>query len=622
MIYASVSFGQTTGGPDAFGYYWWNESDQNGPTYTWIDISQFPTADSITGLADDNAHATMVSMGFDFRFYWSDYNAVKLGSNGWISFDNVGNIASCYPSIPTPGGAGDNLVCPMMSDLNFTTAYPTQFPNPAEMWTWTNNSDTFIVQYNNVPWWDNDNGGASPPDWKGDNTFQVIFTSTDSSITFQYNSTTPNDLYDAQSCPVDATIGIENLTGNIGLEYAQNTIPGAGRAIKFRAPSVLISIEDATPAWNANSDNQGQFFMTGSNVTMTTNIKNVGNATMTGSIGVDAELESLSLSQIWTDNSSVSSGLAAGVDTTINFSSPALLSTPGQYYYNVSTSSAGDINPSNNDNTTEVSAIMCANDTINMTYATMNAPDGSISWSSGDEDEGVGVYYVPPFHPVDIEAIDVWVGSDGDSLTPMPAHGMTIRIFDGDVSTGPQNLLQTEFLGSSAAEATWNRITLDTAITITSGGFFVGWFQNGDSLAIGTEAFGPISQRSYEILAGAWSPYRANTSEEMLINVHATMNCALSTEPTQPEPKKSNVVLFPNPTNNLLNVQFLQEYSGDVNFVVRDIYGKEVYSRTYPTVAAGGYKFSIATDQFEAGLYFLTMENGNEEVTQKFVVKH
>ena len=613
---------QTNGGPDAFGYYWYNQNDPNGPTYSWIDVKNLSGAVQITGLADDNAASGMYNMGFDFHFYWTDYNKIKLGSNGWLSFENIGNIASCFPGIPTAGGAADNLVCPMMSDLNFTTAYPGSFPNPAEMWVWSNNQDTFIVSYYDVPWWRNDAGGTTPPDWAGDNDFEVIFTSTDSSMTFQYKATTPSDLQDAQTCPTDLTIGIENITGNIGLEHSQNTVPSANTAIKFHAPAVLITIEDVTPDWNANSDNQGQFYMTGSNVNMTSNIKNVGNTSLAAATQVDGELQSLSLSTVWSDQTNVPAGLAVGNDTTVTFPSPALLSTVGQYYYNVSTSNSGDINPSNNDNTVEVSALDCANDTINLTFATMNAPDGSVNWASGDEDEGVGVFHEPPFHPIDLTRIDVWVGSDGDSLTPMPAHGFAIKIYDGDVATGPQNLLQTEFRGgANAIEASWNPVTLDSIVTIATGGYFIAYFQNGDSGALGTEAFGPISKRSYEILSGAWATYRENVTTEFLIRAHADMNCSIARE-KEIAGKPKLMKLFPNPATILLNVEIWREAPGDAEIAVFDAFGKTIYQRIFPVPAVGGYKFSIPAEEMNAGLYFLSVGTGDNRMTEKFIVKH
>ena len=160
-----------SGGPDAYGYTWTTSLDAGGPAYNWIDITSRPGVQSITDLLDDNSSASMISIGFPFHFYWNDYTQLKVGSNGWLSFNNVSNIASCFQTIPTAGN-GDNLLAPLMGDLNFTGA-----GNPGTVKYWTNNVDSFIVSYINVPFW-----AVNAPGYAGSNSFQVILCSADSSI--------------------------------------------------------------------------------------------------------------------------------------------------------------------------------------------------------------------------------------------------------------------------------------------------------------------------------------------------------------------------------------------------------------------------------------------------------
>src|SRR5688572_16951359 len=92
-------FSQTSGGPDPFGYTWRNSNDPNGPLYNWIDISNKGIL--VTGLGDDNSIG-WVPMGIDFQYYWGKFQKARIGSNGWISFDNVSNIAHGFPNLPTP----------------------------------------------------------------------------------------------------------------------------------------------------------------------------------------------------------------------------------------------------------------------------------------------------------------------------------------------------------------------------------------------------------------------------------------------------------------------------------------------------------------------------------------
>ena len=73
-------------GPDDYGYTRTDSNDANGPTFNWIDISTSGT--EVMGFADDNS-VPLIDMGMSFHYYWLDFDQVKLGSNGWISFNNV-----------------------------------------------------------------------------------------------------------------------------------------------------------------------------------------------------------------------------------------------------------------------------------------------------------------------------------------------------------------------------------------------------------------------------------------------------------------------------------------------------------------------------------------------------
>lgn len=118
-----VGFTQTSGGSDFIGYTWFDSDDPSGPRYNWIDITTNGTL--VTGLTDDNS-AGVFSIP-SFVYYGTPCNQIKIGSNGWISFDNVSNIASYFPTIPQLGGPANNYISPYMTDLIFSgTSTPGQ----------------------------------------------------------------------------------------------------------------------------------------------------------------------------------------------------------------------------------------------------------------------------------------------------------------------------------------------------------------------------------------------------------------------------------------------------------------------------------------------------------------
>lgn len=217
---------QTSGGPDTFGYHWANNLDPIGsaPVYLWKSIKD--TANLIDGLGDDNSSGPF-NLPFYYAYYGQWYNTLWVGSNGWISFQNAGNITAPFPVIPTPS-APDNIIAGLLCDLTFKDADDSLVPGAAAYF-WTNNTDSIVIQYDSVPFWD-----TSALGYSGRNTFQIILNAADYSITFQYkqlvNSTPAYDLLNT-----GLRTGIEDSTGNDGLQVL-DTFPASASAVRFYYP--------------------------------------------------------------------------------------------------------------------------------------------------------------------------------------------------------------------------------------------------------------------------------------------------------------------------------------------------------------------------------------------------
>ncbi|MEL6661109.1 MAG: T9SS type A sorting domain-containing protein, partial [Bacteroidota bacterium] len=100
------------------------------------------------------------------------------------------------------------------------------------------------------------------------------------------------------------------------------------------------------------------------------------------------------------------------------------------------------------------------------------------------------------------------------------------------------------------------------------------------------------------------------SNEELLADVEETK-----------APSLAQVLLFPNPTSDLLNIDFNfnQEIDGQVQVFVTDITGKTVQNLQW-NATAGKQRQTIDVSQMAAGIYMLHLINGDERVTKKFVV--
>ena len=508
MFVGSQLFAQTSGGPDIYGYTWKNQAAVGGPVYNWKEIKGVGT--KITGLADDNRTGPY-NINWNFHSYWNDYNKFWVGSNGWISFQGTTlNIAA--PFLALPSANSKNTICPLLADLTFVNSAATPAPVPqASAWYWSNNVDTLIVQYDSIPFWVNPN-----PGYAGRNTFQVVLSGVDSSITFQYK------LYAAATPTYDITgegleTGIENSTGSIGLQVLNNTYPASNTAVKFYPPHpVTYQVIDVAPAWNQYSDNGGFFVSNpcGKPVKMKTAIANTGNQPVTN-VPVTGQILDPTFTPIWSSSASVHS-LLAGADTVLTYPATYAANTPGDYSYRTTTSLSSDINSGNDLNDVEMVVADTTQDTIHFSFCTATTTTTGLSWQGGNG--GGATYFIPPFYPATVTSIDYYIASDAGAHTGFSAE----LIKDNGLNGNPGTVIDSIGVPKASISATagYHKVMLPTPYIITSGGVYAAWMMNGDSISLGSDQAPPFSNRNLEYISGSWASYRNNSAEDLMIRLN------------------------------------------------------------------------------------------------------
>ena len=483
------------GGPDAYGYTWKDSNEPGGPTFAWYNITTIGT--QVTGLSDDNV---VGPFGFvsGFQYYWYNPEQVWIGSNGYLSF-NGANIASPFPTIPSTVAPQD-FIAPLLSDLNFAGA-----ANPGTCYYHVT-GDTICVSWINVPFWVNAN-----PAYTGSNSFQVILNKADSSITFNYlvqsGLTQSNDI----------TIGIENITGQLGLQHSKNVYPTANYSIKFYYPqTVTYQATDGGVNWNLNEGNGAMFTKINSPKTLVSNIKNFGNQPLSN-IAVSSTVTRTGFTTL--NNTSAVGSLSPGQDTVLEFTNTLTPPAPGIYNMNTVISGiTGDLVAANNTLRTKIIAVDTTALSIDLDYSD-GAPDGAgLSWSGGSG--GIGYYITPPFYPCKIDAYRMYITADATM------SGCILKIFDDNgLNNGPGTMLDSTFATSGTfALNSYSNVLLSNPVTISSGGFYVLWeMPGGSSITLARDLTLPISYRAFEVLGGSWAGYRARSTEDFLLGVQTSV---------------------------------------------------------------------------------------------------
>ncbi|MFN6114943.1 MAG: hypothetical protein ACK46G_14675 [Flavobacteriales bacterium] len=470
-----------TGGPDAYGYLWKDSDEPDGPVFDWIDITT--TGTLVSGLGDDNRVGPFV-METDMPFYWYGRKLVWIGSNGYIAFNGVGNLASPFPAIPTAGGVNDHIDA-LGSDLNFAGA-----GNQGRCY-WQDETDRTIISWVGVPFW-----SPLAPSYTGENSFQIILSKTDSTITFQYltqTGLTQNN---------DIVIGIESVAGSIGLQHSNDVYPATNYAVRFyMPPASTLEVKDATVNWSTAVGSAGVFrTRNGAPFAMIANVSNIGNTDI-GGFNVQGQLLN-SGGAVQASGQVTLGNIVPGLDTTFTYPAFFNPTTSGIYRYrNTISGIAGELVTTNNERIQEVVVVDTTTATHDLNFHGATDDGIGLGWNGGNG--GVGVRIAPPYYPAYVTHYTVRIASNTGNV------GYTLKVYDDDGPAGrPGTLLDSINIAPSQAVAGSQVFTLTAPITVTSGAVYVQWYMLGANINIAQDITPPFSLQSYEVLDNTWADYR------------------------------------------------------------------------------------------------------------------
>ena len=232
-------------GPDEYGYYCFDDEDTgyyNAPEYQWIEIDpDYGGQGTVIQLFDqgNEGDTEILDLPVNFRFYGDNYSDLTVCSNGWISPGITDNNSFMNWQIPGPLGPSP-LIAPFWDDLIIGDGQVCYFFDDVFHY--------FVIEWSRLY---NEYNNS-------EETFQVILydadyyptTLGDSEIKFQYHTVNNVDQGSYFGFIVNhgmyATVGIEDPTGTIGLEYTfNNEYPTASQvlenemAILFTGPPIF-----------------------------------------------------------------------------------------------------------------------------------------------------------------------------------------------------------------------------------------------------------------------------------------------------------------------------------------------------------------------------------------------
>ena len=219
----SASFGPT--GPDEYGYYAYDDLDAGGPEYNWVEI-----ADGLgTNLNLSGDSFVMQTLPFQMQFYGNQSNILSISSNGNIVIGGSGSNDWGRWPIPAPS-TPNNYIAVLYQDYRPEAGGGVWYYYDQE-------AGRAIIQWEDVPeYWD-----------LGRATFQIHIY--DPTVNHDHLGNSVIEMhYSAFVDRFDATTGIENADGSVGLQYSFNQYYGAGSTPIRAGRSIRFTTDEAEAA--------------------------------------------------------------------------------------------------------------------------------------------------------------------------------------------------------------------------------------------------------------------------------------------------------------------------------------------------------------------------------------
>ncbi|HCV44004.1 MAG TPA: hypothetical protein DGH68_11010, partial [Bacteroidetes bacterium] len=190
-------------GPDAYGYYAYVSDDtlyRQCPRFDWFELNGIGT--QVTGIGSD--FTATVPLPFTFRYYGVDYTEVRLSSDGWIALGaGTQTLPANYP-LPH-NDAVNSMVAGFWMDL---------FAASGETGKLLYYSPPLVAQQFIIEWYNVSHRASTTKK----ETFQIVLFNPST-----YPTPTGDGeilmLYKDTDDPLENTVGLENHTQTVGLQY-------------------------------------------------------------------------------------------------------------------------------------------------------------------------------------------------------------------------------------------------------------------------------------------------------------------------------------------------------------------------------------------------------------------
>lgn len=650
----------------AFGYKfnastnWGGTGANTDPaTYEWIDISA--TGTRVTGLGDDNVVGP-VPLGLNFKFYWNTYDEVFVGSNGYIMFGNnalIAQGASGMPNIPTTDQK-NNFIAGFLADLTFVDN-SNGSPLPGAKVLYQTIGTKFIITYDSIQFWNND-PTVGDDQASGNTSFQIVLDSQTNNFQINYKNSEGPWFTGNTGILIQ---GMENVQDK-GLRWRRKgaatvALPPAQSAVKVTYPtSSSFVFKDVRALAMFTNDNKGGVAFKNVPKSLRAYVKNAGTVKVTTPINARIIISDYQDNGIYNQTVVIDS-LQQGEEKIVDF--PQLLQpgdSAGRFKVTLTTSTSGDQFASNNSASTKLVVLDSTQGSVDLKFTSPYPgliPDSDPgTFIDVQTSPNSGMVFDPPYQPMVISkiAIDiVWPNQAGYEQNNRPSIYDSlgrnfVQVYLGDGPGGTIGTLidsftisnrtdfETEVVGlefdatndtllntiirhkkTIATPFSWfNGARIYAAATFLNGAARFAW--NAPYSELYKPGF-PASGRCLEVTGGIIGENRGKDSIDVSLGLIGDP-LAVAVTPIVKLPTISVDQNIPNPASQSTSVSFTLPSAGNVQIVVRDATGREVYTQSV-NGRKGKQSAKLSLQGLKPAMYFYTVSHSAGTVTKKLIVE-
>ena len=221
-------------GPDAYGYYIYDDTDSStglAPEFEWSEIATPAGGPGtiIPQITDDDNDTVTIALPFTFKYYGLNYNSIGICTNGFLELGNATYHWGTNYTIPAYNGP-KRMIAPFWDNLNPGYLYG----GHGDIYQYYDAvNHRWILEFYEV---------AHRNDYYNHETFQVILYDPD------FYPTLTGDgeillLYSTIENATSNTVGIEDHTETRGLQYVYNNYYDPDAALLSSGRALLITTE-------------------------------------------------------------------------------------------------------------------------------------------------------------------------------------------------------------------------------------------------------------------------------------------------------------------------------------------------------------------------------------------